>query len=291
VRLARRLPRWAALASTLVLVAAALVARSSPQWPPPGWVLVACDVGQGDALVLHAGAGSAVVVDAGPDPEVVDRCLKRLGVDRVPLVVLSHLHADHIDGLAGVLRGRAVGEISVGPADDPPGAGRAVAATAHSAGIGLTRATTGERRAVGHLSWQVIWPRRLIRGEGSDANNASIVLLVEVAGVRMLLTGDVEAAAQRALHPVLGDALAGRPLDVLKVAHHGSASQSAPLVTGLRPRVAVVSVGAGNTYGHPAPGAMAMLAATGAAVWRTDQSGDIAVVGPADRLRVVGRDP
>jgi competence protein ComEC len=290
VRVARRVPRWAGLAGATVLVAAALVARSSPQWPPPGWVLVACDVGQGDALVLNAGSRSAVLVDAGPDPETVDRCLKRLGVDRVPLVVLSHLHADHIDGLAGVLRGRAVGEISVGPLADPPGAGSAVAAAARSAGVGLTRVTAGERRAVDRLSWQVIWPERLIRGEGSDANNASIVMLVEVAGVRMLLTGDVEAAAQRALQPLVGDALAGRPLDVLKVAHHGSASQSAPLVTGLRPRVAVVSVGAGNTYGHPAPEAMAMVAASGAAVWRTDESGDIAVVGPADRLHVVGRD-
>jgi competence protein ComEC len=290
VRLTRLLPRWAALGSTVVLVAAVLVARSSPEWPPPGWLLVACDVGQGDALVLHAGAGSAVVVDAGPDPESVDRCLKRLGVERVPLLVLSHFHADHIDGLAGVLRGRAVGEISVGPLDEPSGAEEAVAAAARSAGVAVTRAVAGERRAVDQVSWQVVWPGRLLRGEGSEANNASVVMLVEVAGVRILLTGDVEAAAQHALQPVLADALAGRPLDVLKVAHHGSASQSAPLVTGLRPRVAVISVGAGNTYGHPAPEAMSLLAATGAAVWRTDESGDVAVVGSAERLRVVGRD-
>ena len=73
----------------------------SPGWPPPGWLFVACDVGQGDALVVGAGAGTAMVVDAGPDPTAVDGCLRRLGVRSVPLLVLTHLHADHVDGLAG----------------------------------------------------------------------------------------------------------------------------------------------------------------------------------------------
>ena len=75
--------------------------RPSPGWPPDGWVLVACDVGQGDALVLAGAPGTAVVVDAGPDPPAIDRCLRRLGVDRVPIVLLTHLHADHVEGLPG----------------------------------------------------------------------------------------------------------------------------------------------------------------------------------------------
>ena len=73
----------------------------TPGWPPDGWVFAACDVGQGDALALRAGPRSAVVVDAGPDPRAVDACLRRLGVERVPLLVLTHFHADHVDGVAG----------------------------------------------------------------------------------------------------------------------------------------------------------------------------------------------
>ena len=84
-------------------------------------MFAACDVGQGDALVLRAGPGSAVVVDAGPDPRAVDGCLRRLGVERVPLLVLTHFHADHVDGLAGVLRRRDVGEVEVTRLADPPG--------------------------------------------------------------------------------------------------------------------------------------------------------------------------
>ena len=90
----------------LVLVVAVLVRPADLGWPPDGWVLVACDVGQGDALVLNAGRGSAVVVDAGPDPVAVDQCLDRLGVSRIPLLVLTHFHADHVGGVAGVLDDR-----------------------------------------------------------------------------------------------------------------------------------------------------------------------------------------
>ncbi|MGA9749530.1 MAG: ComEC/Rec2 family competence protein, partial [Nocardioides sp.] len=82
-----------------------------PGWPPAGWVLVACDVGQGDGLVLNAGDGAAVVVDAGPDPALIQHCLERLQVDEVPVVVLTHFHADHVDGLAGVLGGHEVATV------------------------------------------------------------------------------------------------------------------------------------------------------------------------------------
>ncbi len=92
-------------AATAWPVVTAGTAAFAPSWPPPGWVLAMCDVGQGDMLVARRG----LVVDVGPDPGKADRCLDRLGVDRVPLVVLTHLHADHVLGLEGVLRRRPSG--------------------------------------------------------------------------------------------------------------------------------------------------------------------------------------
>jgi len=258
-----------------------------PGWPPSGWVLVACDVGQGDALVLSVEAGTAVVVDTGPDPPLVDRCLRDLGVRRVPLVVLTHFHADHVEGLSGVLRGRTIGEVQVSPLDDPPYEADRVRRWAAAAGVPVAIGAVGERRIVGGLSWRLIWPRRLIHGQGSAPNNASLVLYAEHAGIRMLLTGDVEPPAQAALlraEPQLG-------ADVLKVPHHGSAFQDPDLVRAVHPRAALISVGRDNDYGHPAATTLALMRASGAYVARTDQDGDVAVAGPADRLRVVTRRP
>jgi competence protein ComEC len=275
-----------ALAATVLVVIGLAVPATSPGWPPPGWVMVACDVGQGDALVLSGGVAGAVVVDAGPDPRLVDRCLRRLGVRRVPVVVLSHLHADHVEGLPGVLRGRQVGEVVIGPYGEPAAEHARVLAWARSAQVPVRVADTGERMYVGPLSWQVLWPTRIIEGEGSAPNNASLVLLADDAGVRMLLTGDVEPPAQRALLARWG---AG-PVDVLKVAHHGSAYQSPELLPAVRPRVALISVGAQNDYGHPARSTLRALQRWGVLVRRTDRDGTVAVVGPSGRLRVVGTD-
>ena len=88
-------------------------------WPPRDWVLAVCDVGQGDALAISVGPRTAIVVDAGPDPELVDRCLDDLDVTVVPLLVLTHFHADHVAGLEGVLRGRSVAAVEASPMLDP----------------------------------------------------------------------------------------------------------------------------------------------------------------------------
>ncbi|GAA1793310.1 ComEC/Rec2 family competence protein [Nocardioides hankookensis] len=262
----------------LLLVLVVTVRPPSPGWPPSGWVLVACDVGQGDALVLNAGPGSAVVVDSGPDPVAVDRCLDRLGVDEVPLVVLTHFHADHVDGLSGVLDGRRVGAVETTVLLDPPGGVREVAAAAGSAGLVPRPAPYGETRQVGDVTLQALWPPPGSPtdgpGDGSTANEASVVLLAEVHGVRILLTGDVEPEGQAALAQVLP----GLTVDVLKVPHHGSRYQDEPWLLSLRARVALVSVGADNDYGHPADSTLDPLVDAGTRVLRTDEDGDLAVV-------------
>jgi competence protein ComEC len=278
--LARRPARAAGAAA--VLGVALVVPATSPGWPPPGWVLAVCDVGQGDALVLAVTHRTAVVVDAGPDPEAVDQCLRRLGVARVPIVLLTHLHADHVEGLPGVLRGRRVGEVALGSYGEPVEELSRVRSWAHGSGVPIRPAVVGERMSVGAVSWSVLWPARVI-DEDSVPNNASLVLLVRSHGLRLLLTGDVEPPAQQAL-------MARQRLprvDVLKVAHHGSAYQDPDLLAEARPRLALISVGIDNDYGHPAPATVRALRRSGALVGRTDLDGTLVVVGPPDRLRLV----
>jgi competence protein ComEC len=270
------LPRLAAMFVALGLVAAWWLGQG--RWPPPGWVLVACDVGQGDALVLPAGHASAVVVDTGPEPGAVDRCLRRLGVSHVIAVVLTHDHADHVGGLPGVLRGRRVDAIFVTPLDDPAEGAAAVRSEASAGGVPVEPLVAGQRATAGSVAWQVVWPAELIRGQGSDANNASIVLLVELSGIRLLLTGDVEAPAQVAMLAWADAHGVDLHAEVLKVPHHGSANQDPELWAAVDPRVAVVSGGAGNPYGHPDDTTIAELEARGILVERTDLDGDLAVV-------------
>ena len=283
-----RLPRSMRVLCAFVLVAAAGVVALGPgRWPPPGWLFVACDVGQGDALVLPVARGSAVVVDAGPDPVLIDQCLHRLGVHRVPAVVLSHFHADHVEGLPGVLRGREVGEIVVAPLDDPPEEVARVTAWATADDVAIRRAAAGESDAVGAVTWQFVWPTHLLLGEGSDPNNNSLVMRVTSGGFALLLTGDVEAAAQSAMVASGVDLTA----DALKVPHHGSAAQDPRFLAATGAGVAVISVGAGNSYGHPAAATLGLLAADRMVVRRTDLAGDVAVVAGSDGLRVVTHQP
>lgn len=264
----------------LAIVRPAPLTRAITGWPPPGWQLVACDVGQGDALVLAAGERTALVVDTGPEPRAVDRCLRTLGVDKVPLLLLSHYHADHVDGLPGVLHDRSVGLIETTSFAQPPGQVALVRHAAGQAHVPIATAEPGERRHLGRLSWEVLWPPAAGTSTAAEdgPNDASLALLVHTADLSLLLLGDLEPPAQRELsaaHPELP------VVDVLKVAHHGSAYQDPELLRRLRPRLAVISVGAANSYGHPAPRTIAALHAQGATVLRTDTDGPIAVTGSA----------
>ncbi|MFJ7081785.1 ComEC/Rec2 family competence protein [Streptomyces griseus] len=291
--LARR--PWVCAAAGLLLVLAVLrpvpLTRIMTGWPPPDWAFALCDVGQGDAMVLAAGEGTGVVVDAGPDPRAVDRCLRDLAVTRIPLVVLTHFHADHVRGLPGVLRGRAVGAIQTTGLQEPPEQAAFVRRTAAAARVPTVRAVAGEHRRAGPVDWRVLWPRHGPGGAGAAAvrepNDSSVTLRVRAAGgLTLLLLGDLEPPAQREL--LRGREGAG-PVDVLKVAHHGSAFQDASLLHSVRPRLALISCGADNPYGHPSARTVGALRAAGARVLRTDTDGPIAVTGTGKELRAVGR--
>jgi len=258
-------------------------------WPPPGWVFVACDVGQGDALVLRAGPDRAVLVDVGPDPAAVDRCLRRLDVSALPLLVISHFHADHIDGLAGAVRRRAVEALVLPHFREPqPGADTIARSAAHRQLHAVT-VGPGWRYQVPGLQIEVLGPDRTETGTRSDPNNNSLVLLVTVRGLTILLPGDAEVERQQAM------VTDGQPIraDLLKVPHHGSPYQDASFLKAVEASLAIVSVGAGNRYGHPSVALLDRLRHDGARVFRTDISGDVAVSRTVDGIVVTtrGREP
>ncbi|WP_433194128.1 ComEC/Rec2 family competence protein [Nocardia sp. CA-107356] len=307
-----------------------------PGWPPAGWVLAVCDVGQGDGLALSVGDHTAVVIDVGPDPRTIRTCLDRLRVNRIALLVLTHPHADHIAGLAGAVQGRTIDALAVGPGELSGAAisGRTVSGPAAAENrpisnmprseVGSSKATgttpeptvTRERRTevsgpdqVASIAAQVHIPvleltsghvlrfgaveldvlapaqperRPISMPSTDDANDRSIVIAATTPAGRILLTGDIEAPAQQRLLRSGATVQAA----ILKVPHHGSRTTTREFLTAVRPRLALVSVGADNTFGHPNPAVLAELADIGTRVIRTDRSGDTVIVGSGPDLRI-----
>ena len=287
VHQSRRRP-WAAL-GVGVLAAGVATPTSVVTWPPAGWRFVVCDVGQGDGLVLRGASGAVVVVDTGPDPALIDGCLSRLKITTIEAVILTHDHADHVEGLPGVLRGRTVRQILAGPVHDPPEQEREVEQWASQARVPLAELDTGDDLGWPGITAHVWWPARVIHA-GSVPNNASIVLTVDIGGVRLALLGDIE---REAAHEVLlalrrEPALLAAGFDVLKVAHHGSGNRDDALYQAIDAPWAMISVGVDNDYGHPSPSTVEALEQDGFRVLRTDRSGDLAVTrDPGGHVAVV----
>jgi competence protein ComEC len=254
-------------------------------WPPPGWTFVACDVGQGDGLALNAGPHEAVVIDTGPDPVAMDRCLRDLGINHIGLLVLSHFHEDHVGGISGAIRGRRVDEVLASPLPDPDGGVRQVREAIAGRGLPVLTPVPGAVMSVGQVRLEVLGPVATLHATHSDPNNNSLVLRATVAGTRILLPGDSEKEEQQELL----DAHVDLSADVLKVAHHGSAYQQPAFLAAVHARVAVVSCGLHNDYGHPSATLLAEMARLGVPLRRTDLDGDIAVRGPPDHLEVTVR--
>lgn len=263
---------WLCVVLSFALVGLALRVPTPPSWPPRGWAIVACDVGQGDATVLHAGSGAAVVIDTGPDPRLLERCLAQLGIRQIPLLVLSHDHADHVGGLSAALV-RPVGHVLL---SGVPSANRG-AILRELGGVPYAVATPGMSFDVGAVSWRTIAAPSAVpgvgdaEGESSQENDGSIIAWASTGGVSVLLTGDVEPGGQAAA--------AQQPLaaDVLKVPHHGSGRQDASFLAAARASVALIGVGEDNDYRHPAPRTVAALQHLGMHVARTDTHGSVAV--------------
>jgi competence protein ComEC len=237
--------------------------------PPTDFRVVFLDVGQGDSALLQTAAGN-VLVDEGPPEAHVGRQLRELGVRRLAALVLTHPERDHVGGAVEVLKTIEVDRVLEGGQRVRRPDGDAAIAEARRAGVPVTVVEAGEILRLGRLRLRVLWPD----GAGAasaNPNDRAIVLLASFGETDVFLPADAESN-------VTGR-LALSAVEVLKVAHHGSEDTGLPDELGaLRPRIAVVSVGAGNDYGHPRAETLAALAAVpGIRVFRTDRDGRVTI--------------
>ena len=250
-------------------------------------LLCTLSVGQGDAAILRTFEGRWIVFDGGPDRrpgagrEELQGALRRRGARAVALVVLSHPDLDHIGGLPGLLSSVPVGGV-LDTADPLPRDqyARLLAVAEHS-GVPWLLARPGTRIQVDDAEVLVLGPdpaaESRAAGRTLNGNQTSLVVRVDLAGFRYLNPGDATAVEETAILQFWPpDSLRA---DLLKVGHHGSrTSTSADWLTAVRPRVAVISAGNGNRYGHPHPEVVDRLDAAGTpVVWRTDRRGSLCI--------------
>jgi competence protein ComEC len=241
-----------------------------------GSALLVCDVGQGDAMLLRD-SGQVVLIDVGRDDELIDKCLRSAGVERIDLLVLTHFDADHVAGIRGAMRNREVGLALVSGFEDD----RPLVSIVHDeltrAGVLVEIGRTGLTGNLGRFSWKILQPSSLA-SESSDSNDASLIFAAWDSEFSVLALGDLGELGQlRLMRNAMHDLAMLRTRDlIVKVAHHGSADQSRELYEYISPIAAIFSVGK-NDYGHPAPSALSILERTGALVLRTDKLGPIAI--------------
>jgi competence protein ComEC len=238
------------------IVIAALLLLIVVSWflrfPGGDWQVANCDVGQGDAMVVNLGNSRGIVLDVGPDPIALDRCLHQLGIKKIELLIMSHSHADHVGGYSGAADGREIavqwyGNIRAG-----------------------TRATFASTR--GLVTVEVLWPQgQWAEDQVTDPNNSSIAVIVRAPDFSLFAGGDMEPESQVLLAPLI------REVDIYKVSHHGSKFQDEGFTRALSPTISIISVGTGNTYGHPAPQTIDALTRLGSRVLRTDLDGAVAI--------------
>lgn len=261
------------LACSGALVALLTLVRATPQnVARPAIVML--DVGQGDATVLLGEGGCNALIDGGPPGDELEKKLRKIGVRRLDAVVATHPETDHFGGILDLAQ---TGDVPIttlldGGGSTPRPEYAELRRRLRSSGANFEPAVAGVTWRCADIAIQIIGPAR----ESADApppanpNTRAAVTVVDVGDMRMLATGDAESPQ---LLP-----LAIPPADILKVPHHGSADPGLPaLLPRVRPRVALVGVGAGNRYGHPTPSALDALHREDAEVFRTDRDGAILV--------------
>jgi competence protein ComEC len=274
-----------------LLLAAVLIWAAVVQRPDGRLHLYVLDVGQGDALLLTTPQGHIILIDGGPDATVLETQLGKhlpFWQRRIDLLVLTHPHEDHLAGLVDVLARYQVGQVL-----ETPYTVTSALETAWTTGLAarqvpVVAAVRGATVTMEpNLEMRVLAPdRTVLRGTHSDLNNSSVVLRLVYRQVSLLLAGDIETEAGTRL---LAETTHDLPLQatILKVPHHGSATGlSDALLAAIQPQVAVISVGANNTYGHPAPVTLAELAAVHTLTYRTDLNGTVNIASDGTRVWV-----
>ena len=236
---------------------------------PEGFSVRFIDVGQGDAILIESGAAD-ILVDGGPSGSAVLSYLAGQHVPDIDLLVATHPHADHIGGLDDVLAQYDVGEIWTNGASATSQAYQDFAAAAAAEGAVEREIKRGDSTQFGGVTLTALHPVDPLTG---DSNGDSLVLRLSCGSVKVLLTGDANADSEASM---LADPALVLDADVLKVGHHGSSTSTTDaFLDAVTPQEAVISVGAGNTYGHPAQETLNRLAAHGATVYRTDLNGTV----------------
>jgi competence protein ComEC len=281
--------RQASVAALVIVGVATLSVPAASEilpggWPLRDWEVVACDVGQGDALVIKS-LGRVAVVDVGKDEERIDGCLTELGVGTIDLLVLTHFDFDHVGGLTGALGGRSVSHAIVSGFPDDRPATRSSLVQLKEIGAQVIIAEPTISGSLGEFGWRVLAPTKTA-SEAKDSNDASVTMVFRSSRFDLVLLGDLGAEGQERVSKSVMQVIGGygNPL-ILKVSHHGSNDQSASFHEQLKPDLALISVGAENGYGHPGKQALQILGSVGAQVLRTDLLGAIAISSAGGELK------
>jgi competence protein ComEC len=237
-------------------------------------------VGQGDATLIQAPGGVAVLFDGGPPEGRVAAQLKRAGVRRLSLVVMTHQSRDHHAGLQEVVERFPVDVLMENGDGTPDRSFWRVVDTARGRGARIVKGGGDQRLTIGDLAVRVLGPPPRAPGPApEDPNPRALVTVVSYGDFDLFLAGDAESDALGAYD--LPD------VEAMKVSHHGSADPGLPrLLARLRPQVAAIEVGEGNTYGHPTPATLSALRAAVPNVYRTDQDGTIELSVGGGQMRI-----
>jgi len=273
--------------SIFLIIISSLILKTKDvkNWPIRNWQFVMCDVGQGDGLVLKDSTGKVLVVDVGPNGQLMNDCLKKLGVKTIDVLMLTHFHADHVEGLELVKNRHKIQKVYLTWIEDPV---YEVERTKQLLNDVLTfHIKSGEVISLGELKIQCLWPTKIKMNLGSIPNNSSLVNLVTIKNASFLLTGDIEPPAQEAIQKLWKIP----QVDVVKVPHHGSKFQDVNFPKWTRARIALISVGQENSYGHPAKLTLDLYRDSGMQVLSTDEVGSIAIgISADDSIQVSTKD-
>lgn len=267
--------RPALAASAALVLVATLVWYGALQAAPDRLRVRVLDVGQGDAILIETPAGQRILVDGGPSGARIAQALGRAlpaSDRRIDVIVLTHAQDDHVSGLVEVVQRYDVGAALAGPLEGETAAYLAWRDELQRADVPLFTPQAGQQIDIGDgARIEVLWPQQdLLSGTVDDFNNNSVVLRLVYGEVSFLLTGDLAADGEAALLDGPADLYA----TVLKVGHHGSDGSTTPaFLDAVNPALAVISVGAENTFGHPSP--TTRLRLVGVPLLRTDDNGDV----------------